>query len=173
MAKIQQLYEVEREAKDFTRDERRALRQEKAKPVLAAFKQWLEQEQPAVLPKSPMGQAIQYALNQWDALERYIEDGDFSIDNNAAERALRPIAIGRRNWLFAGSDKGGERAAIIYTLIETCKRHGVEPYAYLRDILGRIASHPINALYELFPQNWTPRPQPGPAPTTTPLVIES
>ena len=172
MATIKRLYDVEREAASLNSDERRALRQEKAKPILDQFKAWLEKELPSVLPKGPMGMAIQYTLNQWEALNRYLEDGDLAIDNNAAERALRPIALGRKNWLFAGSDKGGERAAIVYSLIETCKRHGVEPYAYLRDVLDRIPSHPINTLRELLPQNWKPRPQPGPTPTATPHATE-
>lgn len=169
---IRLLYDVEDEAKALTSDERRALRQEKAAPLLKQIRLWLEAQATDVLPKSPMGEAIQYALNQWDALERYTEDGDLAIDNNTAERALRPVTIGRKNWVFCGSDKGGERAAILYSLIETCKRHHVEPFAYLRDILDRIGDHPVNALYELFPQNWTPRPQPEPTPVAQLPVSE-
>lgn len=169
---IRLLYDVEDAAKELTPEERRALRQEKAAPLLEQIRQWLDTESTQVLPKSPMGEAIQYALNQWDALERYIEDGDLAIDNNTAERALRPIAVGRKNWMFAGSDKGGERAAILYSLIETCKRHRIEPFAYLRDILDRVGDHPVNALNELLPQNWTPKPQPEPIPVPQPPVSE-
>ena len=161
-ARIRLLYQVEKEAREMDPEARRALRREKAAPVLEAFREWLEAESRVVLPKSPIGAAIQYALNQWTALTRYLEDGDLAIDNNAAERALRPVAVGRKNWLFAGSDKGGERAAIVYSVIETCKRHGVDPFAYLRDVLDRIGDHPVNALEELFPENWTPRPYPQP-----------
>ena len=107
-----------------------------------------------MLPKSPIGQAIGYALNQWTALNRYLHDGDLSIDNNAAENALRVVALGRKNWLFAGSDAGGRRAAIIYSLIATCKRHGVEPFAYLRDVLDRVSTHPQSGIAALFPDNW-------------------
>lgn len=168
-ARIAMLYAVEKDAAGLDAESRRALRQEKAEPVLTAFREWLEAESRVVLPKSPMGAAIQYALNQWGALTRYQEDGDLAIDNNAAERALRPVAVGRKNWLFAGSDKGGERASIVYSLIATCKRHSVDPFAYLRDVLDRIGDHPVNALEELFPQNWRPRPCPEPdfEPATT------
>ncbi len=115
---------------------------------------WLDAQAPSVLPKSPLGDAIGYAVDQWRALSRYLEDGDLDIDNNAIENLLRPIALGRKNWLFLGSDAGGRRAAIFYSLIATCKRHGVEPFAYLRDLFERVATHPARAIAALFPQNW-------------------
>jgi transposase len=110
-----------------------------------------------VLPKSPMGEAITYALNQWPALTVYATDGDLAIDNNAAENALRRIAVGRKNRLFAGSDRGGRTAAILLSLIATCQRHRVEPFAYLRDVLTRIASHPSSHPADLAPHRWQPQ----------------
>jgi hypothetical protein len=99
-----------------------------------------------VLPKSPLGEAVTYALNQWTALLRFTENGELEIDNNTAENALRPIALGRKNYLFVGNDNGGRRAAILYSLIRTCERHGVNAWAYLRDVLVRIASHPASRI---------------------------
>lgn len=137
---------------------RRALRQERAVPRLQQFKTWLQSQQAErggpVLPKSPMGQAITYALNQWEALCVYTTDGDLAIDNNAAENALRRVAIGRKNWLFCGSDHGGHTAAILFSLIATCQRHNVEPFAYLRDVLTRIAATPISQLDQFLPDRW-------------------
>ena len=101
-----------------------------------------------------MGEAIGYTLDQWTALTRYLDDGRLDIDNNAAERALRRVAVGRKNWLFAGSDEGGRRAAIFYSLIETCRRHGVEPFAYLRDVLERVSTHPAKDIAALLPDQW-------------------
>jgi len=136
------------------------LRQKLAVPRLEQFKAWLETQQAAsggsILPKSPMGQAITYALNQWDALKVYTTDGDLNIDNNVSENALRRIAVGRKNWLFCGSDNGGATAAILFSLVATCQRHHVDPFAYLRDILTRIAAHPHHRLDELLPDRWKP-----------------
>lgn len=136
------------------------LRKELTVPRLAEFRAWLESQQAErggpVLPKSPMGQAIQYALNQWDALCVYTTDGRLAIDNNASENALRRVAIGRKNWLFAGSDNGGRTAATLFSLIATCQRHQVEPMAYLRDVLTRIAATPVSHLEPLLPDRWQP-----------------
>ncbi len=158
LAHIRLLYDVEDQAKELAPIERAALRRELAAPRLAQFKDWLERQQAvrggAVLPKSPMGQAIAYALNQWDALNVYTTDGDLAIDNNAAENALRRVALGRKNWLFCGSDKGGETAAILFTFIATCQRHDVNPFEYLRDVLTRIAATPVSQLPELLPGKW-------------------
>ena len=141
-------------------ENRLRLRQEKAVPWLAQFRAWLESQQAVrggpVLPKSPMGQAIQYALNQWDALCVYTTDGRLAIDNNASENALRRVAVGRKNWLFAGSDNGGRTAATWFSMIATCERHRVEPMTYLRDVLTRIAAMPINELPGLLPDRWKP-----------------
>ena len=154
LAWIQQLYKVERDAKAFTAQDRRELRQQKAKPILDTIRKWMEAEQGRILPKSPIGEAVQYAHNQWTALSRYIEDGDLDIDNNAAERALRAIAIGRKNWLFAGSDRGGCSAANLYTIIQSAKHHAIDPFTYLRDLFLRINTHPNKQIHQLLPDNW-------------------
>jgi len=165
LAYIRLLYDVETDAKKSAKktggdlaDERYRLRQELAVPRLAQFKAWLESQQAehggSVLPKSPMGLAMQYAQNQWDALCVYTTDGRLAIDNNASENALRRVAIGRKNWLFAGSDKGGQTAATLFSLLATCQRHKVEPMTYLRDVLTRIAATPISQLETLLPDRW-------------------
>jgi hypothetical protein len=156
LAYIRLLYDVEREARDRKLDSaaRRALRQEKAKPILADMRAYLEREQPQVLPKSPEAQAIAYTLSNWKALVRYCEDGDLEIDNNGAERSLRGVAVGRKNWMFLGSDNGGRTAAVLTSLIATCKRLHVDPFAYLRDLFARISDHPQNRLAELLPDQW-------------------
>jgi transposase len=134
------------------------LRQALAVPRLEQFRIWLESQQAghggAVLPKSPMGAAITYALNQWQALCVYCTDGDLDIDNNVAERALRRIALGRANWMFMGSDNGGNTAAVLFSFIATCERHRINPFDYLRDVLSRIAETPISKLAELLPDRW-------------------
>lgn len=156
LAYVHLLYEVEHEARDqsLNSDERRALRQTKSKPILADIKAYLERERPKVLPKSPEGQAISYTLSNWAALERYSEDGDLEIDNNGAERSLRGVAVGRKNWMFFGSDNGGRTAALLTSLVATCKRHHMDPFAYLRDVFERINAHPKNRLEELLPDQW-------------------
>ncbi len=156
LAYIRLLYDVEREARDMKLDgkERLALRQAKSVPILDDIKAYLEREQPKVLPKSPEGQAIAYALSNWEALVRYSEDGDLEIDNNGAERSLRGVAVGRKNWLFFGSDNGGRTAAVLTSFIATCKRLNIDPFAYLRDIFDRISTHPQNRLAELLPDQW-------------------
>ena len=107
-----------------------------------------------MLPKSPVGQAVAYTLSNWDALVRYCEDGDLEIDNNGAERSLRGIAVGRKNWLFFGSDNGGRTAAILTSFTTTCKRLQINPFTYLRDVFHRISAHPMNRLEELLPDHW-------------------
>jgi len=119
-----------------------------------AFGEWLAEQGRHVLPKGPIGQAIAYAQSNWAALCRYPERGDLSIDNNLAERLLRAQAIGRRNWTFLGSDRGGRTAAVLYSLTGTCKHHGIDPFAYLQDILRRLPSHPAEQLDELLPDVW-------------------
>lgn len=151
---IRALYAVERDAKEqgLDADQRRALRQERSKPILDQMLPWLQAQKSAFLPKSPMGKAIGYALNQWTALNRYLDDGTLAIDNNAAERALRPVAVGRKNWLFAGSADGGKRAAVLYSIIGSCALQGVEPWAYLKDVLQRLANGEDPA--SLTPRLW-------------------
>src|SRR5215469_5724887 len=154
LAYIQLLYEVEREACNATAEQRRQLRQAKSSPILEDIKNYLQTEKPKVLPKSPIGVAIDYALSNWEALLRYTEDGDLAIDNNGAERSLRCIVVGRRNWLFYGSDKGGRTAAVLSSLIASCKRLRIEPFAYLRDLFTRVSTHPHHRLDDLLPDKW-------------------
>jgi transposase len=154
LAYIQLLYEVEREARNATAEQRGELRQAKSRPILQDIKNYLQTEKPKVLPKSPMSVAIDYTLSNWEALLRYTEDGDLEIDNNRAERSLRSIVVGRRNWLFYGSDKGGRTGAVLSTLIASCKRLGIEPFAYLRDLFTRISTHPNHRHDELLPDKW-------------------
>ncbi len=160
LAYIHLLYDVEREAREggMGPDQRRALRQARSLLILADMKAYLERERPQVLPKSPMGQAIGYTLSNWDALVRYCQDGDLEIDNNGAERSLRGVVVGRRNWTFFGSDNGGHKAAVLTSLIATCKRHHIDPFAYLRDVFARIPTHPHNRLEDLLPDRWAAAP---------------
>jgi transposase len=133
---------------------RERYRREQTKPLLAAFATWLEEQARLALPKSPIGQAIAYARRQWSALTRFAATGFLNIDNNASERALRAVAVGRKNWLFAGSDAGGRTAAVLYTVTQTCKRHGIDPFAYLRDVLTRLPGLPADRLPDLVPHRW-------------------
>ncbi len=151
--RIGALYAVEKEIRGRSPDQRYAVRQEQSRPLLQAMKAWIDQQLRTLSQKSEMAKALRYALNRWEALERYAHDGRIEIDNNAAERALRCVALGRKNFLFAGSDAGGERAAAIYSLIGSAKLNGHNPEAFLRDVLERIADHPINRISELLPWN--------------------
>jgi transposase len=154
LAYYRHLYELERQAKDFNDEQRLQMRQELSLPILEQFHQWLLAQRPEVLPKSPMGEAIAYTLNNWEALRRYTEAGFLAIDNNIAEREMKRIAIGRRNWLTVGSPRGGQTAAVLFSFTSTCQRLGVEPWAYLRDVLGRLPIHPAERLAELLPDEW-------------------
>lgn len=154
LAFIRRLYEIEKRARPLEAEQRRALRAKEAQPVLDAFQTWLGQEAEKVLPKSPLGGAIAYARAQWNALTRYVEDGILEIDNNRAERALRRVAIGRKNWMFAGNDEGGRRAAILYSLVASCASLKVNPYAYLRDVLERLPACKPADLKNLTPKAW-------------------
>ena len=129
------------------------MRQARAKPLMEEMHEWLKTSLSLLAPKSETAAAIRYALGLWDALMHYLDDGRIEIDNLIAERALRPVALSRRNYLFAGSDHGGQRAAVLYSLIQTAKMNGLDPEAYLRHVLGRIATHPINRIEELLPWN--------------------
>jgi transposase len=151
---IARLYAVEDRAKGFTGEERLALRERLSAPVMAKLHAYLLEIREEVLPKSPGAKAVRYALNQWEALTRFLEDGDLEIDNGATERANRDIAIGRGNWTFFGSDRGGKTAAVLMSFVAMCKRSRVEPFAWFRDVLSRIATHSVNRLPELLPHNW-------------------
>jgi transposase len=152
--RIAALYAVEDDIRGAPPERRRSERQTRAGPLLQALRAWLEATLPKLSRKSDLAIAVRYALSRWQALGRYLDDGRLEIDNNAAERALRGVALGRKNWLFAGSDKGGERAAAIYSLIETAKLNGVDPEAWLRDTINRIADHPNHRIDELLPWNY-------------------
>jgi transposase len=161
LAWISLLYDVEREAKEQETPGyeafvalRHELRRERSRPIFEKFHAWLAVEGPKVLPKSPIYEAIQYALNHWEALKRPLGAGFLELDNGACERAFKPVAIGRKNWLFAGSDKGGQTAAVLMSLCTTCKNLGIDPQAYLRDVLDRISTHPARRIDELLPDHW-------------------
>jgi transposase len=156
LLRIVALYKVEDQIRGKPPEERRAVRQAESKPLLDSLRQWLETTLSKLSRKSDTTAAIRYALSRWDALTRYIEDGHIEIDNNAAERSLRGVALGRKNYLFAGSDAGGERAAAIYSLIGSAKLNGLDPQAYLREVMTRIADHPINRIKDLLPWNINP-----------------
>jgi transposase len=150
---IGELYSIERAIHGKRPEERQRVRLEQAAPKLQALKTWMDQTLAATSNKSELGKAILYSARRWKALTRYVDDGRIEIDNSAAERGLRCVALGRNNYLFAGSDTGGERAAAMYTLIGTAKLNGIDPQAYLRHVLERIADHPINRVDELLPWN--------------------
>jgi transposase len=164
LARIREFYAIESEARDtIDRDKmddadadtlRLKLRQEQTRPKLAAFAAWRDAQASAVLPKSPMGQAIAYSKRHWTALTRFTKHGFLNIDNNASERALRAVAVGRKNWLFAGSDAGGQTAAVLYSLTQTCRRHGIDPFAYLCDVLTRLPRSSAADLSALLPHRW-------------------
>lgn len=153
LRRIGELYDVEARIRGAPPGERRRVRQVDSEPRAEALRTWLERELGRLPGKTGTAQAIRYALTRWTALARYLGDGTIEIDNNAAERAIRPVALGRKNWLFAGSDRGGERAAAILSLVESAKMNGLDPEAYLREVLARIADHPINRVAELLPWN--------------------
>jgi transposase len=154
--RIAALHAVEDAIRGAPPERRRAERKARAGPVHQGLRAWLEAMLPKLSRKSDLAIAVRYALSRWQALGRYLDDGRLEIDNNAAERALRGVALGRKNWLFAGSDAGGERAAAIYRLIETAKLNGIDPEAWLRDTIARIADHPARRVDELLPWNYRP-----------------
>ena len=145
-----------RHNRDSTKSRKRSLVGLRSKTSLDKLHHYLLEIQAEVLPKSPEGRAVRYTLKNWTALNRYCEDGNLSIDNNATERDIRGVAVGRNNWMFFGSDQGGKTAAVLRSFTASCQRVGVEPFAWFKDILSRIAPHPITRISELLPHNWKP-----------------
>ena len=156
VTEIRKLYLIERQARDecLEPDQRLRLRQDKSVPILAAFKPRLEELLPGCLPQSPLGKAIRYALAEWEPLNRYLEDGRLEIDNNLTENAIRPSAVGKKNWLFIGDADAGHRGAILYTIVESCRRRGIDPLAYLRDVLTLLPRMTISQVQGITPQAW-------------------
>ena len=152
--RIDELFKIEREISGQPAEARLAVRCLRSAPILADLEPWLRLQQERLSRKSEVGKAVTYALKRWVALTRFVEDGRICLSNNAAERALRGIAVGRHNWTFAGSDRGGERAGAIYTLIGTAKLNGVDPQAWLADVLARLPDHPAKRIGGLLPWNW-------------------
>jgi transposase len=155
VTRIDRLFAIEREINGHSAEARLTRRRERSAPILAELEAWLRAQHDRTSRKSEIGKAIDYTLKRWIALSRFLTDGRICVSNNAAERALRGIAVGRHNWTFAGSDRGGERAAAMYTLIETAKLNGVDPQAWLADVLARLADHPARRLEDLLPWSWT------------------
>lgn len=151
---IQRLYEIERRTKDLAVDERQRVRNQEAVPLLQSLGAWMKEAYTEVLPKSVIGKALAYSITRWDALSLYTTDGKLNIDNNPVENAIRPVAIGRKNYLFAGSHEAAQRSAMLYSLLGTCKLHGINPFDWLKNVLSRIGKHPINKVQQLLPHNW-------------------
>jgi hypothetical protein len=149
-----QLFAIEREIKDLSFLERHQVRLEKSRPLLDAFSAWLRMQTPKVLPKSALGQAIKYCRNQWDKLEAFIEDGRLEIDNNRSERSIKPFVIGRKNWIFANTPKGAKASALTYSIVETAKENGLNPYQYLMHLFEELPNIDVsneNAIDQLLP----------------------
>ena len=154
--RIDMLFDIERGINGESAQHRLAVRREMSAPVLADLKEWMRAERMKLSKHSPVAKAMDYMLRRWELFARFLDDGRICLTNNAAERALRGIALGRKSWLFCGSDRGGVRAAAMYTLIGTAKLNDVDPQAWLADVLGRIADTPRSRLDELLPWNWVP-----------------
>ena len=155
LKRIAELYQIEAEIRGKSANERQVVRQEKTQPLVAALKTWLEKTLVQLASGSSIAQAIRYGLNRWDGLARFLDDGCIEIDSNTVERSIRPIALNRKNALFAGSDEGAENWAMLASLIETCKLHGVNPEAYLTDVLTKLVNNwPNSRLAELTPWAW-------------------
>ena len=161
LEQMQQLYAVERSCreKQLSFDERKEVRQKQCVPIVEKLEKWMKEQyaDKTVLPKSPIGKALAYSIKRWDKLCRYTLDGMLEIDNNPVENSIRPVALGRKNFLFCGSHDAAQRTAIIYSLLGSCKMHGIDPHVWLKDVLTRLPMHPINKIKELLPHNWKPK----------------
>ena len=155
--RIDALFAIERGINGQPAEHRRTVRQALSAPLVADLETWMREQRPKLSRGTDLARAMDYMLKRWASFSRFLDDGRICLSNNAAERALRGIALGRKSWLFAGSDRGGQRAAAMYSLIVTAKLNNVDPQAWLADVLGRIAEHPVQRLDELLPWNWQPR----------------
>ena len=153
---ISALYDVEREVKTLSIDERLHIRQARSKPLTDALYQWMELHRRQITDGTATARALDYSLKRWAALTRFVDDGQLPIDNNWAENQIRPIAIGRKNWLFAGSLRAGQRAAAVMSLTQSARLNGHDPYAYLKDVLQRLPTHKSHLITELLPHRWQP-----------------
>jgi transposase len=154
--RIDTIFDIEREINGRSIEERLAVRRARTAALVAELETWMRAERAKLSRHSEVAKAMDYMLKRWAAFTRFLEDGRICISNNAAERELRGIALGRKSWLFAGSDRGGERAALMYTLIQTARLNDVDPHAWLADVLARINDHDIQTLDQLLPWNWKP-----------------
>jgi len=166
--RIDALFDIERRVNGDSAERRRQVRQEASAPLVTDFERWLRQERPKLSRGNDLAKAMDYLLKRWPAFTRFLDDGRICLSNNAAERALRGIALGRKSWLFAGSDRGGQRAAVLYSLIVTAKLNDVDPQAWLADVLARIADHPARDIDDLLPWNWRPASAPHSQPARSP-----
>ena len=159
LSMFQSLYEIERTAKELelSTDEIRMMREQESVPLLDKFHAWLQKQYAVAQPKSSFGKALFYCLNNWNELKQYVNDGELKIDNNHTEREMKYVSMGKRAWLFFGSDQGGKNDAIVSSIISTCRRHGVEPWSYLTDVAQRLTENPNENLEELLPYNWKPK----------------
>lgn len=159
LGQMQVLYAIERRSRDeaLSYEQRLELRQQEAMPILNELGKWMKEQYLSVTPKSPIGEALAYSIRRWDKLSLYTTNGMLCIDNNPVENSIRPVALGRKNYLFCGSHEAAQRTAMLYSLLGTCKMHGINPTDWLKDVLQRIPAHPINRITELLPQNWKPR----------------
>jgi hypothetical protein len=154
---IQQLYEIEREVKNLSSEERLAIRQTRSKPIAELMHKWLLAHRPNISDGSAGAKAMDYTLKRWDALTRFLADAQLPIDNNLIENKMRPVAIGRKNWLFAGSLRAGKRSAAIMSLLQSAKMNGHDPFLYLKDVLERLPTQKNHLIHELLPHNWQPK----------------
>jgi transposase len=152
--RIDELFAIERQINGLTPGQRLAARGDRSKPLVEELERWLRAERRKLSSKNPLAKAMDYSLKRWITFTRFLADGRICMTNNAAERAVRGVAVGRRNWTFCGSDAGGQRAAVIFTLVETAKLCNVDPRAWLADVLARIADHPASRIEELLPWRW-------------------
>lgn len=156
LAQFAKVYDIERELKEATADERREVRQQRTRPIIDALHQWMVLQRQQVPGNSATAKALDYSLRRWEALTRFVDDGQLPADNNWIENQIRPIAIGRNNWLFAGSLRAGQRAAAVMSLVQSARMNGHDPYAYLKDVLTRLPTHRASCICELLPHRWLP-----------------